>query len=187
MTTSIDSASSTPTFNDRLRPYWVSLLLGMLALLYGFGIGIAFGAAEDDMKGRLKASAAQVLAERYGGDEAKAKAVVDKSWSYQKRAHLHAGGLGASSLVLVVLLALACRPTLASRAAAVLLGVGALGYPVFWMLAGFAAPGLGGTDAAKESFAWLALPTSGAIVLGTVLTLALVTAALARKPAKAAA
>lgn len=186
MTTSFEHAASPVAIDGRLRPYWVALMLGMLALLYGFGVGIAFGAAEDEMKGRLKASAAEVLAERYGGDEAKAKAVVDKAWSYQKRAHLHAGGLGASSLVLVVLLALACRPTLVSRAASVLLGVGALGYPIYWMVAGFAAPGLGGTDAAKESFAWLAMPTSGAIVVGTVVTLVLVTAALARKPAKAA-
>lgn len=185
MTTTIENAASPVAINDRLRPYWVALLLGMLTLLYGFGIGIAFGAAEDDIRGSLKASASAVLAERYGGDEAKAKAVVDKAWSYQKRAHLHAGGLGASSLVLVVLLALACRPTLVSRAAAVLLGVGALGYSIFWMVAGFAAPGLGGTDVAKESFAWLAMPTSGAIVVGTLLTLVLVTASLARKPAKA--
>ncbi len=168
--------------SDRLRPYWPALLLGMLTLLYGFGIGIAFGAAEDTMKGALKSSADAALTDVYGGDAAKAKAVVDKAWTYQKRAHLHAGGLGASSLVLIVLLALACKPTTVTRVSATLLGFGALGYSVFWMLAGFAAPGLGSTDAAKESLAWLALPTSGAVVIGTIATLVLVTSTLARKP-----
>jgi len=182
MTTSIDTAASPLGTPDRLRPYWPALLLGMLTLLYGFGIGIAFGAAEDDIKQSLRDGAGAVMADVYGGDEAKAKSVVDKAWSYQKRAHLHAGGLGAAALALISLLALACRPTLATRAAAVLLGFGALGYSVFWMLAGFAAPGLGGTDAAKASLEWLALPTSGAIVIGALATTALVTLSLARKP-----
>ncbi len=163
---------------DRLRPHWLALLLGMLTLVYGFGIGIAFGVAEDDIKKTLNDDAQAVLAEVYKGDAAKAKSVVDKAWTYQKRAHLHAGGLGAASLVLVMLLALACRPTVVTRGTAVLLGFGALGYPVFWMVAGFAAPGLGGTDVAKESFAWLGMPTSGAIVIGTVATTVLVTLAL---------
>lgn len=178
MTTTTDTTS----FPDRLRPYWPALFLSMLALLYGFGIGIVFGAAEDVMKQTLKDDAKAALVDKYGGDEAKAKAVVDKAWSYQKRAHLHAGGLGASSLALVVLLALACKPSLVTRGAGVLLGVGALGYPVYWMVAGFAAPGLGGTDVAKEAYAWLGMPTSGAVVVGTVITLVVVTATLARRP-----
>lgn len=172
---------------DRLCPHWPALLLAMLALLYGFGIGIAFGAAEDAMKQSLADDAALALSDKYGGDAAKAKAVVDKAWNYQKRAHLHAGGLGASSLVLVVLLALATRPSWLTRTAGVLLGVGALGYPIFWMLAGFAAPGLGGTGQAKAAYEWLALPTSSAIVVGTVLVLVLVTVSLARRPPKAVA
>jgi len=171
-----------PSVPDRLRPHWPALLLSMLALSYGFGIGIAFGLAEDGMKQGLHDDAKAVLDDKYGGDEAKAKATVDKAWAYQKRAHLHAGGLGASSLALVVLLALACRPSLVARGAGVLLGVGALGYPIYWMVAGFAAPGLGGTGLAKEAYAWLGMPTSGAVVLGTVITLALVTATLARRP-----
>ncbi len=184
MTTSTETLSTT---SYQLRPYWVALLLGMLTLVYGFGIGIAFGVAEDDMKQALNDDAQAVMAEVYKGDAAKAKGVVDKAWSYMKRAHLHAGGLGAASLVMVMLLAFACRPTMITRGAALLLGVGALGYPIYWMVAGFAAPGLGGTGAAKESFAWLGMPTSGAVVIGTLATTVLVTMALARRKAPPAA
>lgn len=163
---------------DRLRPQRFGILLGLLALLFGFGFGIVFGAAEDSLKQGLKDGAAEVLVEHYGGDEAKAKAVVDKSFTYYKRAHLHAGGLGAAALVLLVLLAFACPPTTLARAAGVMVGFGAVGYPIFWMLAGSAAPGLGGTGAAKASLEWLALPTAGAMVFGTALAAVLITRAL---------
>lgn len=156
----------------------------MLALLYGFGMGIAFGGFEDNLKQHLAKSGQAVLAERYDGDQAKLKSSLDKAWAYQKRAHLHAGGLGSASLVLIMLLALATRPSPVTRGAGVLLGVGALGYPAYWMLAGLAAPGMGGTGAAKEALAWLAIPTAGALVVGTIATLVLVASALLRpKPA----
>jgi hypothetical protein len=41
------------------------------------------------------------------------------------------------------------------------------------MWAGFRAPALGGTSAAKESLAWLAIPSSGLFVLATVAVLVL--------------
>ncbi len=156
-----------PTLHS-LRP---GLVLTLLALLFGFGLGGVFGAAESSLKGSLKASADAVIETTYSGDAAKAKAVVDKSWSYLKRAHMHGGGMGSAALGLILLLAALPGCPRRRSLASMLLGAGALGYPVFWLLAGFAAPGLGGTDAAKASLAWLALPSSGAFLLGTVLTL----------------
>jgi hypothetical protein len=35
-------------------------------------------------------------------------------------------------------------------------GLGSLGYGIFWLLAGFLAPGMGSTGAAKESIALIA-------------------------------
>lgn len=169
--------------HDRLRPFAPALLLCITTLLYGFGIGLAFGAAEDSIKKSLDDRAQAALATHYAGDPARAKPVVDKAWTYQKRAHLHAGGLGATTLVLTLLLALAVGPSLVARATAVVLGAGGLGYSVFWMVAGFAAPGMGGTGAAKEAYAWLAMPSSGGLVLGTLATFALVAHALLRGPA----
>ena len=51
------------------------------------------------------------------------------------------------------------------------MGLGSLGYSMFWMLAGMRAPGLGSTGAAKESLEWLAVPTS-ALETGTTETTA---------------
>ncbi len=60
--------------------------------------------------------------------------------------------------------------TSAGRARAIGLGLGAggLGYSVFWLWAGFRAPALGSTGAAKESLKWLAIPSSGLFVAATV-------------------
>lgn len=155
-----------------LRGVRWGLLLALLSLLFGFGMGALFGAAEESLKGHLKASGEAALAERYGGDPAKLKPVLDKSWVYFQRAHLHGGGLGAVALALGLLLgALPGGATRLRAAAAALAGAGALGYSVFWLLAGLAAPGLGGTGAAKESLQWLAVPTSGMAILGLLLAL----------------
>ena len=53
------------------------------------------------------------------------------------------------------------------------LGLGALGYPIFWLLAGLRATGLGGTGAAKETLEWLALPAAGMLLLGFLAVLTL--------------
>lgn len=144
------------------------ILLALLGLLFGFGLGVTFGAAEEKLKDGLAHSAAGVLETVYSGDQAAADRVVSKSWSYYKRAHLHAGGMGAVAIALIVLLVVAGSPLALTRVASTALGFGALGYPIFWLLAGARAPGLGGTGAAKESLAWLALPTSGLFTLSVL-------------------
>lgn len=104
------------------------------------------------MKADLAARAQAVSATVYGGDAAKIRSVVDKSWSYYKRAHLHGGAIGAyQALGMIVLLAALRRPTeMLGRGTALALGLGALGYSLFWMLAARRAPGLGSTDAAER-------------------------------------
>ena len=166
----------------RLRPLSVGIVLSLFAVLLGFGLGGAFGAAEDSFKGNLKESAAAVLDTTYGGDQAKADAVVSKSWSYLKRAHLHAGAIGTAALVMVMLLAMLGPPTRTTQVVSVALGLGSILYPVFWLLAGFKAPGLGGTGAAKDALEWLAIPGAGALLLGTLGTLILTSLAVIRAP-----
>ena len=102
----------------------------------------------------------------YGGDAAAQKKVVSKSWSYMKRAHLHGGVLGGSSVALILLLALLGTPGRLEQTASVLLGGGSLAYGLFWMLAGFTAPGLGSTGAAKDALEWLAVPSAGGLLIG---------------------
>jgi hypothetical protein len=156
------------------RPLLLGLFASLLTMLYGYGVGVAFGQYEDQLKGHLKEQGMAVLATTYGGDQAKLNSVLDKSWTYMKRTHLHAGALGSAALALTLLLAMLPRVGLASGAAAVLSGLGGLGYSVFWLLAALAAPGLGSTGAAKESLQLLAMPSSAAIVAGLLLTMALV-------------
>lgn len=168
--------------SEGLRVLRVGVLLAMLAVFAGFALGAVFGAAEDDLKGGLNASAQAVLDTAYDGDPAKAKAVVDKAWSYYKRAHLHWGGLGAAALAAILTLAALGRPGRMSVAAAWAMGVGSIGYPTYWLLAGYRAPGMGSTAAAKASLEWLAIPTSGAMLVGWGLALAVAGVALLRPP-----
>lgn len=142
------------------------LVFSLVTLLYGFCLGAAFGAAEESMKGKLKADAEQVFESIYEKNTEKMKTTLDKSWTYMKRAHLHANGLGTTALTLILLLA--CYPSSRKIRAwiAIALGLGSFGYSVFWMFAGFRAPGLGSTSAAKETLEWLAVPSSGLCLLG---------------------
>ncbi len=150
------------------------LFLAVLTLLFGFGMGVVFGLNEDAIKSRLSASAETVMASAYNNDPVAAKAVTDKSWSYMQRAHLHAGSLGVVAIALSLVLVHLGTGRRVAAALSVALGAGGLGYSLFWAWAGFRAPGLGSTGVAKESLAWLAIPSSGAVVAATVVTLVLI-------------
>lgn len=156
------------------------MLLAVLTLLFGFGLGIVFGLNEGIIKSRLKASAAEVRETVYHGDDAAIKTVLDKSWAYMQRAHLHAGGLGATSVGLILLVSLLGTSAGLTRAISLGLGAGGLGYSVFWLWAGLRAPALGSTGAAKESLKWLAMPSSGAVVVATAVVAVLLMAVMVR-------
>ena len=113
------------------------------------------------------------MAGPYKGDRSKMKATVKKSWVYFKRAHLHANGMGTSALVLILLLAALPGALKVRQVLAGMLGLGGLGYGVYWMMAGLRAPGMGSTSAARESLDWLAIPSSGMFVLATIAVLVL--------------
>lgn len=155
----------------RMRAMRWGVVFALLTLVYGFGLGAVFGAAEEDLKGHLDTEARAVLEDTYGGDEAKLEKVTGKAWTYLKRAHLHANGLGTTALALIALLGLLPGRAPFRGFAALALGVGSLGYALFWMLAGLAAPGLGSTGAAKEAWEILAILTSGLCILGLLLVI----------------
>ena len=143
------------------------LVLAVSAVLFGFTMGGLFGLNEHMIKDRLAASAAAVTATVYHGDSAAAEPVIAKSWEYMQRAHLHGGAIGTAAIGMIVVLLLIGTPPRTLRVLGLALGAGALGYSVFWMWAGFIAPGLGSTGAAKESLRWLAMPSAGAVMLAT--------------------
>lgn len=150
-----------------LQPAWTGLLLAILTLLLGQALGIVFGLNEDLIKSRLKAQAESVSTSVYADDQAAMVAVQEKAWRYMLRAHLHAGSMGTTALSLTVLVALLGLSRRQTMVLSLGLGGGSLGYSLFWLLAGCAAPALGSTSAAKESLRWLAMPSSGAFVLAT--------------------
>lgn len=162
------------------------LIFSVLTILYGLGMGIVFGLNEDLIKSRLAASATEVRDSIYKGDDAAAKPVLEKSWNYMQRAHLHAGAMGTTAVVLIVLVCMLGAPRLVTFAIGAALGIGGLGYSTFWMWAGFRAPALGSTSAAKESLAWLAMPSSGIYVLATVAVLIVLIRAALSNPRPAA-
>ena len=164
------------------RPALPGLLFAVITLLFGFGLGIVFGLNEDAIKSQLNASAAEVRDTVYRGDDAAIKAVLDKSWVYMQRAHLHAGGLGATAIGLILIVVLLDTSPGLTRAISLGLGLGGLGYSVYWLGAGFRAPGLGGTTPAKESLKWIAMPSSGAVVIATAAVAILLVAAIVCRP-----
>lgn len=163
-----------------VRPALPGVLLAVFTLLFGYGMGIAFGLNEDAIKTRLRTSAEEVRETVYHGDDAAIKTVLGRSWTSMHRAHLHAGGLGAANIALILLTVLLGTSPVLTRVISLGLGGGGLGYSVFWLWAGCRAPAMGGTAAAKESLKWLAMPSSGAVLLSTVAVASLVVIAIIR-------
>lgn len=159
---------------ERLMEMRVGLLLGLLTLVYGFGLGVSFGAREEAIMDHLRANGVAVLEPVYHSDEAALDKVLSTSWGCFKRAHLHANGLGTTAIALILVLAAVSAERRINQVAALALGLGALGYAFFWMLAGLRAPGLGGADAAEASLGWLAIPSAGLCVIGLLVTIGLV-------------
>ncbi len=139
-----------------LGPVRFGLLFGLLAVLYGWSLGLVFGVGEDAIRERFMADAEAsraIYLQKAGSEEAATAAIKrmdETAWRYFLRAHLHAGAIGSI----------------------------AVGYPLSWMLAGMRAPGMGSTAAAKESLLWLAVPSSGGLFVGGLITFGLVAADL---------
>lgn len=153
-------------YHENLKPLLPGAILALLSILFGFLLGGLFGAIEDSIKGQLRASADAVFDTVYEGDETQRDKIVDKSWTYLKRAHLHGGAIGAAALASIVFLGLLGNVGILERLSSLALGGGALLYAVFWLVAGFTAPGLGSTGEAKEALGFLAIPGAGLCLLG---------------------
>ena len=153
---------------EKMKVVRIGILLSLLTLLFGFASGGFFGSSEDQIKDHLKDQAQAVFDTVYKGDSVNMKKVTDKSWVYLKRAHFHANGLGAISLAAILLLMFMPGALFIKKLTAILLGLGSLGYSLFWMFAALKAPGLGSTGAAKEALAFLAIPSTGFCIIGLI-------------------
>ncbi|MFH2049724.1 MAG: hypothetical protein ABIJ12_09780, partial [bacterium] len=153
------------------KPLRYGLLLAIITILYGFSLGGIFGAFEDNIHDHLKGKAETVFESVYNSDINKMNSVLGKSWTYFKRAHLHANGIGTTALALILLLSFLEYNRKIKTITALALGLGAIGYSSFWMFAALKAPLLGSTDAAKEALKWLAVPSAFLCIAGLVMVL----------------
>lgn len=153
---------------NQIRVVRWGIVLSISAILMGFVLGGVFGAAEESVQNWLQAQGQSVLETIYANDASKLEATLRKAFTYLKRAHMHAGGIGTATLSLSLLLSLLNAPAILRRLCALALGIGALGYPLFWLLAGLRMPVLGSGTAAKESLEWLAVPSAGLLLLGVL-------------------
>ncbi|BDC98310.1 hypothetical protein [Persicobacter psychrovividus] len=169
-------------FERNIRSCRWGLLLAVFTIFCGFALGGVFGANEAALKGQLKSDGQAVLSSVYKGDQKKMDKTISKSWSYLKRAHLHAGAIGAAVVGLLLLLAFLPTNAVFKLIISWMLGLGTLGYSLFWLLAGFSAPAIGGTHEAKEALEWLAIPSAGMLLIGTLAVfLLLLSACFTRK------
>ena len=145
------------------------MLVAIIAILYGGMMGLSFGCCEESIKKTLNISAQEAIAANYDGDQAKANEIVKKSWTYMKRAHLHSQTMGVISIAFSLLVAWLSYPAKAQLAISLLSGFGSLGYGLFWMIAGYMAPGMGSTGAAKESIGLIAQASGGAFFVSGLL------------------
>lgn len=159
---------------ESIRVVKWGIIFSLTTLLFGFGLGMTFGIAEEGIKESLHSSATAVLQPVYNNDSNKVQQIVDKSWIYFKRAHLHANGLGTTSLVICLLLSGLVKNMGLRMIASFLLGLGGLLYSLFWLFAGIKAPSLGSTGAAKEALSFIALPGATFCAIGLLLAIYLV-------------
>lgn len=157
--------------NQELMNMRIGALLALSTLLLGFTLGGLFGLAEDSIKDGWHETAKQTLAGSATDLDQQAGALVGRAWTYMKRAHLHANGLGTAALAMILLMTFLPAGETLKKITSLLVGIGALGYSNFWLLAAQRTPVLGSTDAAKESLAWLAIPTAGFVIVGLLLVI----------------
>ncbi|MFH2048446.1 MAG: hypothetical protein ABIJ12_03280, partial [bacterium] len=125
---------------EKIKPLRYGLLLAIITILYGFSLGGIFGAFEDNIENYLQERADSVYETIYNSDVNQMKSVLSKSWTYFKRAHLHANGIGTTALVLILLLSFLEYNRKIKTITALALGLGAIGYSSFWMFAALKAP-----------------------------------------------
>lgn len=154
------------SLQEEVRNIRLGIAFSVLTLLFGFSLGITFGVFEDDIQTIYTSKAQEVKESVYNNDDAKINKTLGKAWVYLKRAHIHANGLGTTSLVLCLLLIFLGTNHSMKSLIATMLGLGSLGYSVFWMLASIYTPSLGSPDLAKEKFAFLAMVSVGMVTLG---------------------
>jgi hypothetical protein len=121
--------------DDKIKPVKIGLLLVMLTLVFGIGMGVTFGIAEDSIQSYIS----EGVAAHPDVHDAKSNG---KIWRYAQRSHFHATGISAFSLGLVLLIMFSSLKQQLKKVAAILVGLGGL-YPLSWFTMFLLSPSLG--------------------------------------------
>lgn len=148
----------------------------MVGLLFGIGLGVAFGVNED----RFEAYVAQGIAANPSVHDSKSQ---EKIGRYVQRAHFHATGIAAFSIGLLLVVVASSLTERLKRIVAVCIGLGSF-YPLAWLSMFLLAPSLG-RDAAHshpitELCAYIGV---GGLLLGLTILLANIFLGLFSEPA----
>ncbi len=135
------------------------LLLAMLGLLFGIGMGVAFGLFEDSFKDFI----AQGIAANPGVHDAKSSG---KIWRYAQRAHFHGAAIASFAMVLILFVMASDMKAGMKRVSAILIGMSSA-YPLAWYSMFWLAPQMGRSAAhghiITESLTYVGV---GALLLG---------------------
>lgn len=140
----------------------IGLLLVMLTLIFGIGMGVTFGIAEDSVKSYISEG---VAAHPDVHDDQS----VGKIWRYAQRAHFHATGIAAFSIGLILLAMHSSLRVGLKKITAILIGLGGL-YPLSWFTMFILAPSIGRSAAhhhiVTELFTYIGV---GSLMLGILI------------------
>jgi hypothetical protein len=151
----------------RLKSGATGILLSVGTLFLGQVWGLLLGHRNPTVEAWLGDAAAAVKDSVYNGDSHRMAEVGAESWNCLRTASIHAGVMGATGVVLILLVSLRGTRPRTAIPIGLGLGLGALGYSAFWLWTGLRAPSLGSVDAARESLSWLSIPTATAYLLAT--------------------
>lgn len=121
--------------NEEIKSIRIGLFLVMLALIFGIGLGVSFGVAEDSIQSYISEGVA--LHPDVHDDKSSSKI-----WRYAQRAHFHATGIAAFSIGLVLLIMFSSLKRKLKTAASILVGLGGL-YPLSWFTMFILSPSIG--------------------------------------------
>ncbi|AHF08697.1 hypothetical protein [Desulfitobacterium metallireducens] len=156
---------------SKLSKFQWGLALSGIAVLLAFLTGAWMGNSEDAIREGWTAAAQPALATLWGNDPAKLAGIIDKSWTCLMRAHLHWAGLGAATLAMSVILSgIKAVPTWYKQIGSLFMGIGAISYPISWLMVASNLGTLGG-PAAKASGHIYAVIGVGTVVVGTAMFL----------------
>lgn len=151
-----------------VRTFQWGIALSGVAVLLAFLTGAWMGSSEEAIREGWKAAAQPVLATLWGNDPAKLEAIIGTSWTCLMRAHIHWAGIGAATLVMSAILSRTNVAMWYKQAASIFMGIGAIFYPISWLMVANNLALLG-KAAAKASGHTYAVIGVGTVMVGTLM------------------